>query len=68
MATKKAGRPATSTRDDQSVKVDRELVTRAKFVAERRRIHLAEYLTELLQPLVARDFDREVQSSKKGNG
>jgi hypothetical protein len=64
MATKKkAGRPATSTRDDIVVKVDRGIVAKARYVAESRRIPLAEYLSELLRPVVGRDFDRATQAA-----
>ena len=57
-----AGRPkAEQVRDDMSVKMDRTIVARARFVAELRGITLAEYLTEVVRPIVARDFE---QSSK----
>ena len=55
---KKAGRPATSTRDDVAVKIDRVLAAKARFVAENRKISLAEYLTEALRGTVTRDFDK----------
>jgi hypothetical protein len=58
MAKKKAGRPATSTRDDVVVKIDRSVVAQARFVAETRKIPLAEYLTEALRVVVRRDFDK----------
>jgi hypothetical protein len=64
----KMGRPATSTRDDVAVKVDREVIGQAKIVAWDRGISLAEYITETLRAAVGRDFDRVVESraSKKG--
>lgn len=52
-----AGRPkADQGRDDITVKLNRALIARARFVAESKRITLAEYLTESLRPVVARDF------------
>lgn len=53
-----AGRPRTE-RDDMAVKVDRAIVTRAHYVAKARGISLAEYLSDLLLPLVERDFAKE---------
>jgi len=66
----KMGRPATSTRDDVAVKVDREVVGQAKIVAWDRGISLAEYITETLRSAVGRDFDRvvEARADKKGSG
>jgi hypothetical protein len=54
----KAGRPATSTRDDIAVKIDRGVVAQARYVADSRKIPLAEYLTEALRAIVRKDFDR----------
>jgi hypothetical protein len=58
MAKKKAGRPATSTRDDVTVKIDRGIVAKARFVADSRQVPLAEYLSESLRSIVGRDFDK----------
>ena len=63
--TKKAGRPATSNRDDVVVKVDRGVIAKARYVADSRRIPLAEYLSEVLRPTVGRDFDRATQVAGK---
>lgn len=52
-----AGRPKTD-RDDMSVKMDRAIVARARFVAELRGITLAEYLTEAVRPIVEKDFEK----------
>lgn len=53
---KKAGRPKSSERDDIVVKLDREVAAQARYVADKRRVPLAEYLTSALRPVVARDF------------
>jgi hypothetical protein len=55
---KRAGRPATSTRDDVVVKIDRGVAAQARYVADNRKITMAEYLTEALRAVVKRDFDR----------
>lgn len=53
----KVGRPAISTRDDVAVKIDRTLVAKARYVAENKRVSLAEYLSGAAQPTVLRDFN-----------
>ncbi len=55
---KKTGRPATSTRDDVVVKIDKQIAAKARYVAATRDMPLAEYLTELLRLPVDRDFER----------
>lgn len=63
MARKKAGRPKSSDRDDVTVKIDRELKVSADYVAAKRRMTLAQYLTELLKPVVEADFAKESKRS-----
>jgi hypothetical protein len=58
MAKKKMGRPVTSDRDDATCKVDRLVLAKARFIAEKRGQSLAEYLTETLRPVVDGDFDK----------
>lgn len=55
-----AGRPK-SVRDDVTVKMDRAVVARARFVADLRGLTLAEYLSEAVRPVVDRDFTKEAQ-------
>jgi len=62
---RKAGRPATSTRDDVVVKLDRAVAAKARYVAENKRIPLAEYLSEALRPIVGKDFDRSAHAGSK---
>ena len=50
-----AGRPK-SDRDDMTVKMDRTIVARARFVADLRGQTLTEYLSEAVRPIVDRDF------------
>lgn len=58
---------ARKKRDDQTVKIDRTIADKAGIVASRRRtpdgkpLSLAEYLTELLRPLVERDYRETVR-------
>lgn len=59
-----AGRPKKSERDDVSVKMDRAVISRARFVADGRGIALAEYLSEMIRPIVGKDFER----AAKGEG
>ena len=58
-----SGRPK-SDRDDVSVKLDRTVVARGRFVAELRGITLAEYLTEAARPIVDRDFARASRTTE----
>jgi len=60
---RKAGRPATSTRDDVVVKLDRAIVAKARYVAESKRVPLAEYLSEALRPIVGKDFERTARTT-----
>lgn len=55
------GRPKRSQRRDVSVKIDEEVVQKAKHVALTKRITLAEYLTELLRGPVEKDFAKAVK-------
>jgi hypothetical protein len=58
---KKRGRPKTSERSDVTVRVDAELVNKAKHVVLARGLSLAEYLSELLRVPIERDFAKEMR-------
>lgn len=62
---KRRGRPQASERDDIVVKLDRTVAAQARYIAETRGVSLAEYLSESLRPIVARDFQR---APKPGEG
>lgn len=64
---KPRGRPR-SDRDDITVKVGRDVAEKAKLVALRRRITLAEYLTELLRGPVERAYKQEVRNLSEEGG
>lgn len=46
-------------RDDKAVKFDRTLADKAAFVCSRRRIPMAEYLSEMCRVRIERDFQKE---------
>jgi len=46
-------------RNDTAVKIDTEVVAEAKMVAASRGLSLAEYLSEILRPIVHRDLQEE---------
>jgi hypothetical protein len=46
-------------RNDTAVKMDAEVVRDAKIVAAYKERSLAEYLSELVRPLIARDMEQE---------
>jgi hypothetical protein len=58
MTKKRMGRPKTSTRDDVVARIDRGVIAKARYVAETRRLPLAEYLSEILRPVVLKDFEK----------
>jgi hypothetical protein len=63
----------TVARNDLAVKLDAELVTKAKHVVITRRgrgekLTIAEYLSGLLKPLVDRDYETEFNPAKKPKG
>jgi hypothetical protein len=60
-------------RKDVTVKMDSDVVAEAKMVAASKEITLAEYLSELVRPLVQRDLAQETnrrihQRPPKGKG
>jgi hypothetical protein len=46
-------------RNDLAVKIDAEVISEAKMVAASKGISLAEYLSEVLRPIVHRDLEAE---------
>lgn len=56
-----AGRPKTD-RDDVTVKMDRTVVARARYVADIRGMTLAEFLTEGVRPFVDREFAKATEA------
>ena len=58
---KPTGRPKTSTRDDVVARVDREVIKRDRYVADTRKVPLAQYLSEILAPVVQKDFERVIK-------
>jgi hypothetical protein len=64
---------ATVARNDVVVKLDAEIVRKAKHVVINRRaktkgLTLAAYLSELLAPLVDRDYKAEFEQAPKSKG
>jgi hypothetical protein len=56
-------------RNDVAVKLDAEVVRVARIVAAYRNIPMAEYLSEILRPIVNRDLDDEAKKQgKPGSG
>jgi hypothetical protein len=45
-------------RNDIAVKIDRDVIRKAKTICGHRDISLAEYLTGLLSPVIDREYDR----------
>jgi hypothetical protein len=66
MARKRTGRPKTSTRDDVAARTDRGVIARVRYAAETWKISLAEYLSEILRPVVQIDFERATRGEGSG--
>jgi hypothetical protein len=56
---------ARGSRDYATVKVDRDLLIKAKTIAGRRRITVADYFSELLRPHVDKDWAKEIRQMQK---
>jgi len=65
MGRKKSEKPEELKRDDMVVKLDRVVGADARWVADQRGISLAEYLTEMIRPLIARDLRKEMDARKE---
>lgn len=65
MSTVTAGRPMATKRNDVTVKLDAGVVRKAKAVASLLDLTLAEYLSDLIRPLVDRDLDQQYAKTQK---
>lgn len=45
-------------RNDASAKIDAEIIRKARLITDQRGVHMAEYLSQLLRPLVERDYQQ----------
>jgi hypothetical protein len=52
--------PPVVRRNDTAVKVDAEVISEAKMVAASRGTSLAEYISEILRPIVHHDLEEEM--------
>ena len=59
--SKPKGRPRTSERDDVTVRLDRAIVAKAKVIAARRDVSLAELLSEMVRETVDQSYDKMVE-------
>lgn len=48
-------------RDDVAIKMDRIVAEKAKFIAKRRGVTLAEFVTESMRPIVDREFPKAMK-------
>jgi hypothetical protein len=48
-------------RNDTAVKIESDIVRQARTIANRRNITVAEYLSEILRAIVAKDYRQAVQ-------
>ena len=66
MAKKKMGRPRSSERQDVSIKFDKTLAGKARLISQGRGISMAEYLTEMTQPIIDRDYAKLMRELESG--
>lgn len=52
-------------RNDQSAKIDAEVLADAKVVAAFRGVSVAEYLSDILRPAVSKDLDAEMAKRQR---
>jgi hypothetical protein len=60
--------PPMAKRNDVTVKMDADVVKDAKVVAALKGLSLAEYLTEVVRPVVAEEFEKELAKRAKASG
>ena len=65
---KPKGRPKTSERDDVTVRLDRGIVAKAKVIAARRDVSLAELLSEMIRETVDQSYDKMVREMAAESG
>jgi hypothetical protein len=58
---KKAGRPRKPGGEGAQVRIERDLATMARAVANHRGMQLNDYLSGLLRPTITRDYRRTLQ-------
>lgn len=56
LATDHMADKAKPKRDDKAAKIARDLVRKAKFIADTKGISIAEYLSDKLRPIIERDW------------
>lgn len=65
---KGSGRPKTSERKDGTARIDLQILGQAQMIAKRRKISLAEYLSDLLRGPVDRDFLKAMKELQESGG
>jgi hypothetical protein len=68
VAKKRGGRPKKPGGEGRHMRLRPSIVTMAKVIADARGIATTDYLSDLLQPLVSRDYVREIERLKKEGG
>jgi hypothetical protein len=66
--TKKMGRPRKPTGEGSPVRIDRDLVTMARTLAGYRGAAMSEYLSDLLRPVITKEYRTMVKDLEKEGG
>ncbi len=65
---KKAGRPRKPTGEGSPVRIDRDLVTMARTLAGYRGAAISEYLSDLLRPVITKEYRTMVKDLEQEGG
>lgn len=55
---RKRGRPRKPTGEGTQVRIDADLVTKAKYLAAQKGMHTSQLISDLLRPVVEREFKK----------
>lgn len=68
---KKAGRPKTSTGSAPTIRIEADLQSMLKYIAARRGVPVAKLTSDLIRPVVEREFRKaapKIESKGEGGG
>jgi hypothetical protein len=67
LSTQVAKMPRPPKRNDLNVKIDSEVIRQARIVAAFEEIQLAELLSEILRPIIAKRLEKHTQRNRESD-
>jgi hypothetical protein len=64
---KKVGRPKTSTGEGPTVRIEADLQSMLKYIAARRGVPIAKLTSDLIRPIVEREFRKAAPKIQEGD-